>query len=106
MCPMRYGTTAAPLAQCNTLFGILFSHLPLQRTLPETGNTIMLAVKAGADPVGAGHCKVSSRRKRRHAPEREETNGCSQYQRTTHVRGSGERLAVALGHPRAIADDR
>jgi isoquinoline 1-oxidoreductase subunit alpha len=44
-----------------------------QMTLPWQPNPIILRRKAGADPVGASHPTVISRRKRHHAPVGEET---------------------------------
>jgi isoquinoline 1-oxidoreductase alpha subunit len=44
-----------------------------QIRLPWQRNAIMLAPKAGADPVGASYRTVISRRKRHHAPVGEET---------------------------------
>jgi hypothetical protein len=50
--------------------------------LRRSGNAIILARKAGIDPVDASYPKVSCRRKRLHAPAGEETNAHSEHQRT------------------------
>jgi hypothetical protein len=52
----------------------IFAFDQFQMALRQSLNAIILAPKAGIDPVGASYPKVSCRRKRHHPPAGEETN--------------------------------